>query len=321
MKHELEIMLFTGIKKAVSRSGAGILYYMVLKRFEIIYQASLSRLSPVLFVKRRYKKIYGRSIKLRKPETFDEKLLWLMLYWKHPLKTECADKYTMRSYVEQKGWGHILPELLGVYENSSAIDYDTLPDKFVLKCTHGCGFNIICTNKEEFVRDDAKTKLDKWMKIDYSKVAGELHYHSMKPRIINEKFLDDLAGELPVDYKVFCFDGKVHCTLIVQERKIAKHQAVFDYYDREWKTKLPYSHSSLRADRNVGKPAAYDEMLEVAEVLSKPFPFVRMDFYDIKGKAILGEMTFTPSGGIDKGFTDLCQSTLGNLIKLPPKIL
>lgn len=313
-------MILKRIKKTIKSTGAVLIYYSLLKNFEVLYQASLIRFSPVLYAKHRYKKMYGRNIRLRNPVTFDEKLIWLLLYWKHPLKTECGDKYTMRSYVEQKGWGHILPELLGVYENSGEIEYEVLPQKFVLKCTHGCGFNIICTNKDKFDKNAAKKKLDKWMKIDYSKVAGELHYNSMKPRIICERFLDDLASELPIDYKVYCFDGKVHCTLIVQERKLDKHQALFDYYDREWSTKLSYSHSSLRADRKVSKPASYDEMLEAAEALSKPFPFVRMDFYNIKGKAILGEMTFTPAGCIDKGYTELGQSTLGNLIILPKKI-
>lgn len=307
-------------KKIIKRTGAVSLYYTFLHKYEALYQASLIRFSPVLFVKYRYKKIYGKSIRLRNPETFDEKLLWLLLYWRHPLKTECGDKYTMRLYLEQKGWGHLLPELLGVYESSNDIDYDTLPHKFVLKCTHGCGYNIICTNKDEFDKYDAKTKLDKWMKIDYSKVAGEIHYNSMRHRIICEQFLDDLACDLPVDYKVYCFDGKVHCTLSVHERKLDVHHALFDFYDREWKTKLSYSRSSLLADRKIPKPVAYDEMLEAAENLSKPFPFVRMDFYAIKGKAILGEMTFTPSGCIDKGYTDLGQTTLGNLLKLPQKI-
>lgn len=313
-------MFLTGIKKIFKKVRVVSLYYAFLNRYEVLYEAFILKISPVLFTKHRYKKIYGKSIRLRNPETFDEKLIWLMLYWKHPLKTECGDKYTMRLYVEQKGFGQILPELLGVYENCNDIDFDSLPHKFVLKCTHGCGFNIICTDKDNFDKNDAKKKLDKWMKIDYSKIAGELHYKSMQPRIICEQFLEDLACELPVDYKVYCFNGKVHCTLIVQERKLVKHQALFDYYDREWKTKLPYSYSSLRADRKITKPVAYDEMLEAAEALSKPFPFVRMDFYDIKGKAILGEMTFTPSGCIDKGYTDLGQSTLGDLIKLPQKV-
>lgn len=283
------------------------------------HEAFLYRLSPVLFAKHRYKKMIGRPLNLKTPETFDEKLLWLMLYWRHPLKTQCADKYAMRSYVQQHGWGHVLPELLGVYEHSSEIEFDALPERFVLKCTHGCGFNIICKDKAALDRVEAKHKLDAWMKVDMSKLAGEIHYASMKPRIICEPFFDDLAGELPCDYKVYCFDGKAHCTLVCQGRGSLSRTA-FDLYDRDWKTKLPYSKSSLLADRNVPKPEAYGEIITAAEALSKPFPFVRMDFYSIQDKAVLGEMTFTPAGCIDTGYTELAQRELGALIALPPPL-
>ena len=284
------------------------------------YTSLLSRLSPVLFAKHRYKQAVGRPLNLKSPETFDEKLLWLMLYWRHPLKTQCGDKYTMRSYVEQHGWADVLPDLLGVYEDSRDIDFDALPDKFVLKCTHGCGFNIICDDKSALDRREARRTLDVWMATDISRIAGEVHYASMKARIICEVFLDDLGGGLPCDYKVYCFGGKAHCTLVCQGRNTAEHHPTYDMYDREWKTKLPYSESSLLANRSVPKPDSYDEMIAAAEALSKPFPFVRMDFYNIQGEAVLGEMTFTPSGCIDVGITDLGQRELGALITLPPRL-
>ena len=109
------------------------------------------------------------------PNTYSEKLIWLNLYWKHPLKAECGDKYTMRAYVQKHGYNNILPELFGVYNKSSEIDFAALPQKFVLKCTHGCGFNIICTNKNHFDTARATQLLDTWLKTDYSKNAGELH--------------------------------------------------------------------------------------------------------------------------------------------------
>jgi hypothetical protein len=307
------------IKSIITKSGVMTIFYTLADRSIIAYSVFLLRISPVLYSKKRFRDVYGRNPDFKKPVTFNEKLLWLMLYWRHPLKTQCADKYTLRSYVNQNGWGHILPELLGVYENSSEINFDVLPEKFVLKCSHGSGFNIVCRNKATFDTKEATSKLNTWMKKDYSKYAGEVHYAEMKPRIICEEFLEDLDKELPVDYKVYCFDGKAHCTLIVQDRSLTRHQAVYDFYDREW-IKLPYSKSSLKADRNVPKPEAYNEIIEAAEALSKPFPFVRMDFYDIKGKAVLGEMTFTPQGCICSGNTDLAQMLLGELIVLPPPV-
>jgi len=259
-------------------------------------------------------------LNLKTPQSFDEKLLWLMLYWHHPLKTQCGDKHTVRDYVKKHGLEHILPKLLGVYENSSEIDFNTLPRRFVLKCTHGCGFNIVCKDKGTLDVGETCGKLDAWMKVDLSKICGEIHYAQMKPRIICEEYLDDLAGDLPIDYKVYCFDGRAHCTMVCTGRALNR-RANYDFYDQEWKNKLPYGRSSVENNRSIARPGAYEEMIEAAERLSKPFPFVRMDFYSIKGKAILGEMTFTPAGCIDTDYTDIGQQELGELLKLPEPLM
>lgn len=275
-------------------------------------------LSPVIYAKLRYKQSRGVFPDLKNPVTFDEKLLWLMLYWRNPLKTLCADKYEMRSFVEKHNYKNLLPHLYGVYVKPDNIDFSKLPSKFVIKCTHGCGFNLICTDKSTFCYDHARTKLSAWLATDFSKVLGEIHYSAMRPRIIVEEFLDDLGADLPCDYKIYCFGGEVHCTMACTGRGV-NGRANYDFYDREWKTKLPYSRSAQLASRDIPKPDAYDEMLEAAEVLSRPFPFVRMDFYSIRGKAVLGEMTFTPNGCIDLGYTDDAQHKLGAKIILPSK--
>lgn len=306
------------VKSILLKSWLLDYYYSIIKGYLLAYRALLLKLSPKLYLQNRYKQFYGKRPNLKEPVTFDEKLLWLNLYWRHPLKTECGDKYGMRSYVQKLGLGHILPEILGVYQNSKEIDFESLPDKFVLKCTHGCGFNIICKNRATLDIKEARQKLDKWMSLDISKVAGELHYASMKPQIICEQFLDDLVEEQPIDYKVYCFGGKAHCILVAKGRDKEGHTDNFDFYDLGWNTKLPYFTPSLQSDRHTQKPEALDEIIALAETLSKPFPFVRMDFYDIKGKAVLGEMTFTPAGCIHPGYTELGQNLLGSLIILPP---
>lgn len=242
-----------------------------------------------------------------------------MLYWRHPLKSRCADKYAVRSYVEEHGLSHLLPELYGVYGQSKDIDFSILPDRFVLKCTHGCGFNILCRDKARLDVEDTKRKLNAWMNVEYDKLGGELHYGEIEPRIICEAFLEDRTGRPLTDYKVYCFDGKAHCTMACTDRD-AKG-AKYDFYDREWKNKLAYSKSSLLANRDIPKPAAYEEIIQAAEVLSRPFPFVRMDFYSVNGKTVFGEMTFTPHGGIDTFMTDLAQDVMGKLLKLPEKRL
>lgn len=310
-------MILSRMRGFLKQSRTVTTFYHMFYGWYLIF---LYRLSPVLLAKHRYRKIVGRSPNLKNPETFDEKLLWLMLYHRDPLKTHCGDKYTMRSYVQQHGWGHVLPGLLAVYESSREIDFDALPEKFVLKCTRGCNFNIICKDKAALDRTETRRKLDAWTATDVSSLKGEIHYATMKPRIICEQFLDDLDGEVPVDYKVYCFGGKAHCTIVCQERGVLNLQPVFDIYDREWKTKLPYSKSSLLVDRYVSKPDAYEEIIEAAEALSKPFPFVRMDFYSIQGRAVLGEMTFTPNSCIDTDYTDIAQLQLGALITLPPPL-
>ena len=280
----------------------------------------LYTLSPTLLVKYKYLIKRHKLPNLKQPETFDEKLLWLMIYWRHPLKTKCTDKYELRAYVKDHNLECILPDLLGVYNAPDEIDFFNLPVRFVLKCTHGCGTNIICKDKRKLNISETKAKLTAWMKKDISKVGGEMHYAKIRPRIICECFLDDLSGDVPIDYKIYCFNGKAHCTMVCRERSISE-RAKFYFYDREWNKTLSYNTTSMLPSINIPKPAAYEEMIDAAEKLSKPFPFVRMDFYSIKGKAVIGEMTFTPNGCIDTGYTDQAQQELGMLIKLPEKIM
>jgi hypothetical protein len=305
------------MKHLLRINGTLIRCYEALDTWSI---ATLYNLSPALLARIRYRALKGQWPDFKNPMSFDEKLLWLNLYWRHPLKTRCGDKYTMRSYVADHGLGNVLPNLLGVYENIDDIDFAALPQRFVLKCTHGCGFNIVCKDKSKLNIEESKHKLYKWMKIDFAKRYGETHYADMTARIICEEFLGDPNSDLPTDYKLFCFSGKTHCTMVCT-RRMSNGRAQYDFYDLEWKIKLAYSKTSLRASRDIPKPAAYKQMIAAAETLSKPFPFVRMDFYSVQGKAILGEMTFTPAGCIDIGLTDLAQRVMGELIELPNKPL
>jgi hypothetical protein len=281
------------------------------------FRRALLRISPLWLVRYLYKRQTGKWFNPRHPRTLDEKLLWLMIYWRHPLKSRCADKYAVRSYVEENGLGHLLTGLLGVYRSGREIDFAGLPDRFVLKATHGSRYNIVCTNKAALDIEGTKRTLDAWLKIDFSKFCGELHYASIEPRIICEAFLEDRPGKALNDYKVYCFDGRAHCTMACTDRTASG--AKFDFYDREWKNKLAYSKTSLLAKRDIPKPDAYEEILAASEKLSRPFPFVRADFYSVEGRAVFGEMTFTPNGSIDNCMTDLAETVMGDLIRLPKK--
>lgn len=294
----------------------------IFKRFlSSEFNALLYAISPFLLAHFRYFKLTGKILNLKNPQSFDEKLLWLSLYWRHPLKSQCTDKYAVRSYVSQNGLGNLLPNLIGVYSRSSEIDFSTLPRQFVLKCTHGCKFNIICKDKDKLNIENTLSLLDKWMKINISNMWGEIHYEQIKPRIICEEFLDDLTGNLPVDYKLFCFSGIVHCTMACTERDLTGYGAKYHYYDRNWEKRLPYDRSTISTDKVLPKPASYREIIKAAEILSKPFPFVRVDLYDIQGKAVFGEMTFTPNGCIDTDTTAIGQQELGKLVSLPDKMI
>ena len=292
--------------------------FRLKEKFGDTFMGALCRISPLWLVQYRYKRATGKWYRPGNPTTLDEKLLWLMLYWQHPLKSRCADKYAVRSYVEENGLGHLLNDLLGVYSSSQEIDFNSLPGRFILKCTHGCGFNIICRDKNKFDVDAARRKLDAWMKVDISGFSAELHYASIKPRIICEALLEDRPGKPLNDYKVYCFNGKAHCTMACTDR--TKEGAKYDFYDREWKNKLAYSKSSLLANRDIPKPDAYEEIIEAAEKLSRPFPFVRVDTYSVNGKAVFGEMTFSPHGSIDTYMTDLAQGVMGDLLNLPDEL-
>lgn len=276
------------------------------------------QISPRLLTRFRHRLAWGRWPDLDTPITFDEKLQWLNLYWQHPLKSQCGDKFAVRGFVEEHRLAHLLPRIFGVYSSTEEIDLVTLPERFVLKCSHGCKCNVFCTDKRRLDWTSAKANLDSWMRRDYSRHAGEIHYRKMTPRIICEEFLEDDTGhDLPTDYKVFCFRGTAFCTMVATARDpngIAK----LAFYDLEWRQRLPYCLPELAADHEVQKPAAYQEIVDSAQKLSPSFPFVRMDFYSINGRAKLGEMTFTPGACVSADYmTAAAQQELGRLIQLP----
>jgi hypothetical protein len=249
------------------------------------WNAFLYRLSPVLLAKLRYYRVRGHWPDLTSPRTFDEKLVWLNLYWRDPLKTSCADKYELRSYASELNLSHLLPPLLGVYERSDEIDFDTLPAAFVLKAAHGSGMNIFCRDKSVLDIDATRRKADIWLHTDYGTKHGELHYSDMKPRIIAEPLLTQEDGRIPADCGLYCYAGAVHCTFACTERDPTRDMesgANFDFHSCDWTEKLTYSRSSLRASRTIAKPPDYEQMVRTAGILSRPFPFVRVTVKDFK---------------------------------------
>ena len=291
-------------KNPVLRSG-------IIKTINSFYTL-IYYISPRLFTQMLYKRVLGSSLNLTNPRHFNEKIQWLKLNWRHPLVVQCGDKYTVRAYVESCGYKDILPELYGVFEHSHDVDFRTFPDRFALKCTHGCGFNIICRDKKVLDQRETVKQLSKWMKQKYGVNAGEIHYDKMMPRIICESYLDDGTGLLPIDYKIFCFHGKPLLIMTCTDRAL---HTQYNYYDFKW-NKVHLTKDDA-FNRDLERPISLEKMYEIAEALAQPFPFVRIDLYEIKGEVVFGEMTFTPAGGMDRDYTDEASLHLGSLIQLP----
>lgn len=231
---------------------------------------------------------------LKKPKTFNEMIQWYKLYYcpKSDLITKCADKYEVREYLESQGYGQYLNELYGVWDDVEDIAWDQLPNQFVLKCTHGCAYNIICKNKEELDFNKTKKKLKKWMKEDFGKFNLETHYSKIKPRIICEKFL----GGNMVDYKFFCFDGKSQF-MYISEGLDHDDTATIAFFDNKG-NKAKFRRKDYRVNSNAVVPEEFDKLQQLSEELSKEFPFVRVDWFIVEGKVCFSEFTFAPCAGM-----------------------
>ncbi len=252
---------------------------------------------------------------LKNPADFNEKLMWLKLNWKNPLIVQCADKFEVRDYIIKCGFLDLLPDLYGVYEKPDDIEWDKLPEKFVLKCTNGCGCNIICHNKKELDINDALSMLGKWIKSRYVFEALELHYDKIIPRIICEEFIQTSDGLLPNDYKIYCFNGEPKITLVCTDRNT---NLKLKFMDLNW-NEMDIGNEAFLNKEVPRKPKWFNEMINVSRELSRPFPFVRIDFYDRDDKLIFGEMTFTPAGCAARYYNNNGLTMLGNMIKLPEK--
>ena len=267
-------------------------------RFKILNL--LSWVPDKIMIKMQYKIKTGRKLDLKNPKRFTEKLQWYKLYYRDPLMKKCADKYEVRDYVKSKGLENILNELYGVYDKPEEIDFDKLPNKFVLKTTDGSGGNniIVCEDKQKMNIKKTIKQIKEWQKNNIKKPAGrEWCYEGLKSRIICEKVLPrDNRNDLP-DYKFFCFNGKVEFLYVMIDYTDNHSNGKMGFYDRNFK-KLPFNRNDFKKiDFNIKKPINFEKMINYAEILSKDFPHVRVDFYNINGNIVFGELTFYNTSG------------------------
>lgn len=292
--------------------------YSSFTDFRLFFLRRLSGIAPEYVSKRLYKHRFGKSIDLIHPRNLNEKLMWLKLnrYANDSLVIQCADKYAVRDYVTRCGLSQILNELYGKWDNANDIKWELLPKRFVLKCNHGCGFNIICRDIERFNKKEAIHKLNKWLKTGSWREYAELHYRHIKPCIICEKYLEGKGNSLPVDYKFYCFNGQPLYIGNFIERNIEAGTIIRGYFDLEWKPSKYYKRWKDMDLSKFDKPTCLTEMIEYARILSKPFPFVRVDFYEVDGKVYFGELTFTPTGCLGTYYADDAYIELGNKVDI-----
>lgn len=274
----------------------------------------VKRLIPdKIHLKMQYKYHLGQKLNLNNPRTFNEKIQWLKLYDRRPEYSTYVDKYAVREHIKRKIGEQYLIPLIGVYNSVDEINWNKLPDKFVLKCTHGSSCNIICEDKSKLNIEDSKRKLNEWMKNNWYWYGREWPYKNVKPRIICEKYMVDESGVELKDYKYFCFNGKPEVMFVATDRGIDTR---FDFFDMEF-NHLPVMQHYKNGVKKIVKPKGFDEMVKLASQLSKDIPHVRVDFYDINGKIYFGELTFSHFSGFVEFVPNEWDYRIGSMLTLP----
>lgn len=286
--------------------------YTVKKEIDIAkYKMNSLLVSDEKFIKKRYKEVFNKEINLESPKTFNEKLQWQKMNASNELYSKLVDKYEVREYVREKIGEEYLNELYDVYNSVEEIDLDKLPNQFVMKTTHDSGGVIVCKNKDDIGWDYELLKFKMRLKLNYYYTLREPYYKFVKPKIICERLLVDKIHGTPLDYKIFCFNGKPTYIQVDCDR-FENHKR--NIYDTDWnllELRIIYENTNYK----IKKPKNLEEMLRCATKLSKGINFCRVDFYSINEKIIFGEITFFPEGGFGKIIPEKYDRLLGDMLK------
>lgn len=266
----------------------------------------------IRIVKQQYREKFDRELDLVSPKSFNEKLQWIKVFDKNPLYSNLVDKYMVRDYVKERAGDLILNEIYGIYENFDEINFDSLPEKFVIKATHGSGWNIICENKKELDLSSVKLDVDRWLSDNYYNYGKEFAYKNITPRIIIEKYIQNEETNTLNDYKFFCFGGDPRFIQVDVDR-FQDHRR--NFYDLDWK-KLPFELHYKSYNSEVTRPKMLQEMVEVSAKLSKGLKFARVDLYDLDNQVVFGEITLYPGNGLEKFNPSEFDLTTGSYLKL-----
>jgi len=269
------------------------------------------------YLKLAFRMNMGKKLNLENPQTYSEKLQWLKLHDRNSEYTRMVDKYEVKHYVAERiGEEYIIPTL-GVWDRFDQIDFDSLPDQFVLKCTHDSGGLVICRDKREFDKEAARNKIARSLKRDYYYNNREWPYKHVKRRIIAEMYMEDKEGGELKDYKFFTFDGKVKALFIATDRYAAT-ETCFDFFDENF-NHLPFTNGHPNATNTPKKPEGLEEMIALAEKLGEGLPQARIDLYNIDGKIYFGEITFFHWSGMKPFDPEEWDYKFGQWIVLPNK--
>lgn len=278
---------------------------------------SLKFLPDKVYVRLYFYLRVGRKLNLKDPVHFNDKLQWMKFNYRFPLQTIVSDKLLVRDYVEEKIGAKYLIPLLGSWEKYEDIDFDELPKQFVLKCNHDSGGLVVCTDKEVLDRNVAKKKIKKALTNNFFYIGREYQYLNIKPMIICEEFISD-NGNIPMDYKIYCFNGEPDVILVCKDRFSKNtHRASYLFFDQEWNF-LPLNKGDENiSNPNIKKPKNLDEMICIARCLSKDFIFARIDLYNIDGKIYFGEITLSPNSGFDPDIKEGTDLEFGKKLSIP----
>lgn len=240
--------------------------------------------------------------------------MWLTRYWRSPLKTICADKLVVRDYVKSKGLADILVPILGQYDSPEEIDFSLLPESYVLKCNHGCGFNIIVPDTHAVSYDRIRKKLGSLLEVDYSSLYFELHYRDIRRKIICEKMISITP---PTEYQFWCVNGEPQSILACKKN----HDGTYDAYSYSTSWEQLFDRVGEKPDVVLQKPEKLDVMLDYCRILSADFPFVRVDFYEVEANIYFAELTFTPDSNLLRKYKHVFHVRMGDKLVLPEKLV
>ena len=300
------------MNKTTDRLKKVIKYPQLL--FMKLDKVGLIRLTDKKYLEYRFLSEMGYKLNLKNPQTFNEKLQWLKLYDRNPEYTKMADKYEVREYIKEKIGEEYLIPLIGVYDKFDDIDFDKLPNQFVIKCNHDSGGLIICKDKNRLDIETARKKINRSLKTNYYYSGREWPYKNVKPRIIIEKYMEDSNKSDLIDYKLFCFNGIPKIVLVCSERFSSSNMCE-TWFDMNWKL-IDMTESGHRVDSTISKPKQLKKMVELSKKLSKNIPFIRVDWYEIGDKLYFGELTFYPASGFEKFEPKEWNKKIGDMLSI-----